>query len=318
MTISTRATLAGGVSLALLAAMHLALPTTAEAIVPAVVLVSDTTLSNSATPKVAAAQCPFGTSVLGGGAVITGAEGEIAIQGGFPTYDPGLGKHLFVAKATEHHLGGTIGSWSLTAFAYCTNTTVALLQHADSAFDSDDIKSVTVECPAGMKVVGMGGEVSSSLDLPLAPLVATVPATTVVFRGVEADPDLTSVTARATEEGGVLGGATGASWKVTAVAACAWAAYFDGLELRENTERGGGSLVFETDSRVEIACSDKSMKVIATAATIDDRDLGQWYLDRFSRYNAFQHYRIVSEAYRNAALGTALVRHGVQAICVDQ
>ena len=304
--------------MALVSLTGLATPSTAEAIVPAVQYVASTTASNSASPKMAIAQCPFGKSILGGAALVSGAEGQVAIQGAFPTYDAGLGKYLFVVKATED-LTGTIGSWSVTAIAYCTSTTVALFEHQSSAFDSTDIKSITVACPAGMKVVGMGGEVSDDIyDSSPAALIGTIPTTAVVFRGFEADDDLTKVTARATEVGGALGGATGSAWKVTAVAACAFEVYFDGLELRRNVEPGGGALAFETDSRVEITCSSKDKQVVAAAASVDDHDQGQWYLDRSSRYNAFQHYRIVGEAYRNPELGIALVKHSVQAICTDK
>jgi hypothetical protein len=313
---STGASIIGLLALSSLAG--LGTPAVAEAIVPVVQYVTSTSVLNSASPKMAIAQCPFGKSVLGGAALVSGAEGQVAIQGAFPTYDAGLGKHLFVVKATED-LTGTVGSWSVTAIAYCTSTTVVLFDHQSSAFDSTDIKSTTVECPAGMKVVGMGGEVSDDIyDSSPAALVGTIPTTAVVFRGFEANDDLTEVTARATEVGGALGGATASAWKVTAVAACAFAAYFDGLELRRNVEAGGGTLAFETDSRVEISCSSKDKQVIAAAGMSDDRDQGQWYLDRFSRYNAFQHYRIVSEAYRNPELGIALVKHGVQAICTDK
>src|SRR5687767_13905329 len=88
-------------TMALASFAGLATPSTAEAIVPAIQYVTSTTALNSASPKMAIAQCPFGKSVLGGAALVTGAEGQVAIQGAFPTYDAGLGKYLFVVKATE-------------------------------------------------------------------------------------------------------------------------------------------------------------------------------------------------------------------------
>jgi hypothetical protein len=303
-----------GAALLLSAIAELATPRAAEAIVPVVTYVTVTTFSDSTSPKRVAAPCPFGWSVLGGGAVVTGAQGEIAIQAAFPIFDAGLGQYLFVVKATED-INGTAAAWSLTAAAYCTSTTVATIVHEESLFDSEPIKSTTVECPNGLKVVGMGGEVSRVMSSDPANVIDTVPDTGVVFRGVEANDDLTHVTARATEYSGALGGAFAGSWKVVAVAACAQPAYFDGLELRKNREIGGGLLISEDESRLEIACSANTKRNIAAAASIDDHDLGQWYLDRLSRYNAF-HTRIVGESYRNSGIG--MVRHAVQTICVDK
>ena len=88
----------------------------------------------------------------------------ILIQAAFPAWDPGLGKSVFVVKAVED-LTGTPDSWSVTASAYCTNTTVPTLVIAESPFDSNPIKSVKAECPNWMKVVGMGGEVSNSVPI---------------------------------------------------------------------------------------------------------------------------------------------------------
>ena len=109
------------------------------------------------------AQCPAGTFIMGGAAEITGGQGQVAIQAAFPTFDAGLASSMFVVKAAES-MTGTTDNWSLTAIAYCTPTTNPTLYEEASPFDSDDVKSVTVMCPEGTKVVGMGGEVSKSAD----------------------------------------------------------------------------------------------------------------------------------------------------------
>ena len=135
---------------------------TAAAAIP-VQYQSNTSAYNSNSPKMVMAECPAGSRVLGGAALIDGGPGHVAIQAAFPTYDLGLNKYVFVVKAAEN-MAGTLESWSVTANAYCTPTITPLYLEEASLFDSDDIKSATVMCPEGMKVVGMGGEVSKSRD----------------------------------------------------------------------------------------------------------------------------------------------------------
>jgi hypothetical protein len=167
-----------------------------------------------------------------------------------------------------------------------------------------------------MKVVGMGGEVSNSAYSEPAALVGNIPTTAVVFQGFKADDDMTEVTARATEVAGALGGGFAAPWKVTAVATCSWQFYFGGLELMSNSELGGGLLPFETESKLYIGCSAKAKRIVAAASTTNDHDMGQWYLHRLSRYNAFQNI-VYGEAYRNPELGTVLMNQTAQVICID-
>jgi len=276
--------------------------------------VEGTTALDSTSPKVAVAECPAGMAVLGGAASINGGEGQVVIQAAFPEYDGAVFKHQFVVKAVEEPADETAKSWSVTAGAYCTSATVPVYQSASSAFNSDPIKTVPVECPEGTKVVGMGGEVSKSDATDPAAIVGSIPAAKVVFQGFEADPDLTMVTARATEVGGPLGGGFSGSWKVTAVAACGYAYAFEGLELRSNVELGGGFLEGETESKLYIGCS-VGKKIIAAASTIEDEAMGQWYLDRFSRNNALRQ-GIYAEAHRNPELGNVLVNQAGYVICV--
>ena len=96
---------------------------------------------------------------------------------------------------------------------------------------------------------------------------------------METDPDLTSVTARATEFAGATGGSVNGPWKVTAIVACAAPLYFPGLELRRNTEIGGGFLESEREVSLAVNCSAKNQKIIAAASRIDDYDLGQWLFE---------------------------------------
>jgi hypothetical protein len=296
--------------LALLTAV--AMPTRADAFIPTVNYVTDTSLYNSSTTKMVYAACAAGEAVLGGSASIKGADGQVNIQAAFPMHDVGLGLYIFVVKATED-ASGTADNWSITAGAYCTPDTMPIYDEASSAFDSTPIKSATIACPANTKVVGMGGEVSIRPTGEVGALFDTIPDALVVFQGFELNDDLTQVTARATELAGALGGVAPQMWRVTAVVACSQPYNFDGLTLLKKREVGGGFLAFETDSSVETSCA-LGQRIIGAGSRVDDHDQGQWYLDRMSRYNAFQS-RVVAEATRNA--GTSLTKQTVYVVCVD-
>jgi hypothetical protein len=297
-------------ALALLTAV--AVPAPAHAFIPTVNYVTATSLSNSSTTKMVYAECPAGEAVLGGSASIKGADGQVNIQAAFPKHDVGLGRYIFVVKATEDATG-TPDNWSITAGAYCTPDTVPLYDEASSAFDSSPIKSVTIACPVNTKVVGMGGEASIRPSGEVAALFDTIPDARVVFQGFELDDDLTQVTARATEVAGALGGIAPQMWKVTAVVACSQPYNFDGLTLMKKRELGGGLLFTETDSSVETSCA-LGKRIIGAGSRVDDHDQGQWYLNRMSRYNAFQN-RVLAEATRNA--GLSLTNQAVYVVCVD-
>ena len=262
----------------------------------------------------ARAECPWYQKVLGGEALISGAgsAGNVAIQGAFPMLDEGLSKWVFVAKAAEEE--GYAGSWSVTAVAYCTTSPdTPLYVHASSAFDSAPVKHVQVECPFPLKVVGMGGEVSKLDGNPLADQ-ASIPSTDLVFHGMEADPDLRKVTAGGIEYGGVLGGAFAGNWKVTAVAACASEAYYEGLEVRSKRVSEGGPLGPD-DSSVMVACSPGKKNIAVAGSMVGDHDMGMWYLHRFSRKGNFD-TEVYGKVYRNS--GASLVRHTISTICVDE
>jgi hypothetical protein len=286
----------------------------AEAFSPAVQFVETVSAYNSVSPKMAIAMCPFGKAVLGGTAVITGQEGQVAIQSAFPKFDIGLARYVFVVKATED-VSGTAGSWSVTAGAYCTNSVVPAYYTQPSGFDSVPIKSVEVTCPEDMRVVGMGAELTTVPGEP-ATLVGTTPPLSVVLKGFSVDTDLTTVTAEATEVGAAIADGWGGNWQVIAVAACAYPVYFDGLELVSAKEGGGGFTKAEIESRVDIGCP-VGKKVIAAGSKNEEHDMGQWYLDRLSRYNAVTN-RIVGEAFRNAELGTVLMTQYLYGICTDK
>jgi len=279
--------------------------------VPAVSFVSATSAFNSASPKVITADCPPGKVVLGGTAEVTGAEGQVLIQSAFPMFNPGAMKLQFVVKA-EADLTGTGKSWSVTAGAYCASGIAVQYVSVGSLLDSNPVKEVPVGCPAGTKVLGMGGQVSTDTSSPV-PTVGDLPPANVVFSGMAVNKDLNTVTARATEEAGALGGSFGGNWAVAAVAACVVEWDVPGVEYRDQMN-SAGLLPTDSKSRVDFECS-AGKRVVSMGSVVDDEAMGQWYQNRFGRYNAFQQ-RMIGETDRDDELGHATVRHYGYMICL--
>ena len=96
---------------------------TAHAVDLAPTLHESTTPASSASPKSARAYCPVGTSLLGGGAQITGAGGQVALITATPVYDPlaapGFQKYFKVLAAEDKN--GTKDPWGLIASVYCSS-----------------------------------------------------------------------------------------------------------------------------------------------------------------------------------------------------
>lgn len=291
----------------------------AEAYSPFISHVQDTTAYNTASPKVARAVCPGGYSVLGGGAVITGAHGQVSIQAAFPTHDDSVWQDVYIVKAAAKE--GATDSWSVTASAYCTPSLSTTKVMAESLFNSTSTKKVTIQCPYPLKVVGMGGELSKQdYDHPTNdPVTVEQPddgaGSGLVFQGFEANAGLTSVTAYGIEEAAALDpdyDYTG-NWKLTAFATCAYEAYFGGLELRTTRAKGGG--LYAPELSLEIACSP-GKKLMAIGDRIEDYAMGEWYLHRFIRLNAFQQTAI-GKTYLSQ-LTNLSVTQTTSILCVDK
>jgi len=104
------------------------------------------------------AVCPPGTSVLGGGADISGGANSVHMSSmlplaGFPD--------SFYATAMEDPRGYS-GAWTLTAWAICgSGVTGWQIVQADVAAEPGAIYAAAVAtCPAGKKVIGVGGAIS--------------------------------------------------------------------------------------------------------------------------------------------------------------
>jgi hypothetical protein len=292
----------------------------AEAFSPAISYVQDTTASNASSPKVARAVCPAGHSVLGGGAVITGGQGHVAVQAAFPTHDDSIWLDVYIVKAAAE--AGTTDSWSVTAAAFCTPSTVTTKMLESSLYDSTAIKTVTVQCPYPLKVVGMGAEVAKqNYEHPTNdPVTIPVPndgtGTGLVFQGFEVSAGLTSVTAYAIEAAAVLMDKaydyTG-DWKLVAFASCALEGYFGGLERRSLRAKGGG--LYDPEHTVSVACSP-GKKLMAIGDRVEDLDMGQWFIHRFFRLNPFQQTAF-GKTYLSQ-LSDLSVRQTTSIICVDK
>jgi len=289
----------------------------AEAFSPAISYVQDVTAYNASLWKVARAVCPFGQSVVGGGAVITGGQGQVAIQAAFPTHDDSLGQDVYIVKAAAFE--DSTDSWSVTAAAYCTPSTVTTKVLQPTLFDSTAIKSVTIACPYPLKVVGMGGEVSKQdYDHPTNdPETVPIPGkrSGVVFQGFDVNASLTAVTAYAVEEAAALDpdyDYTG-DWKLVAFATCASESYFGGLERRSLRVTGGD--IYDPELTVNISCSP-GKKLMAIGDRVADYDMGEWFIHRAFRLNPFQQ-TAVGKAYLNPG-GDIRATETTSILCVDK
>ena len=108
--------------------------------------------------KWAQAVCPPDTNVLGGGADVSGGANSVHVSSmlplaGFPD--------SFYATAMEDPRGYS-GAWTLSAWAVCgSGVTGWQIVQADVPAEPDSTYAAAVAtCPAGKKVIGVGGAVS--------------------------------------------------------------------------------------------------------------------------------------------------------------
>jgi hypothetical protein len=166
---------------------------------PGLELVTAASASNS-TDKSVVATCPSGKRLLGNGAEITGAAGEVLLDGQLPN-----DARTAVTVNAREDQSGTAADWSLTAYAICAAPQVGLERvRVTGASDSTAHKLVTAPCPAGTSVVGVGGTINS-------------PNGQVVLDGLYPDSGLTSAKIDAVEDAD----GNSANWSLTAYAMCA-------------------------------------------------------------------------------------------------
>src|SRR6185503_1050634 len=134
------------------------------------------------------------------GAEITGAAGQVLLDG----LPPNAGLTAVTVNALEDQTG-TSATWSVTAYAVCSNPVDGLERTAaTSVSNSTGSRLVTASCSPGKSVIGAGGTINSSNGQ-------------VVLDALFPQPDLTGATIAAFEDDTGLPG----NWSVTAVAICA-------------------------------------------------------------------------------------------------
>lgn len=107
--------------------------------------------------KGARAICPTGKRLLGAGAEINSANGQVLLED--IRLDSGL--RSVTTRAVEDQNGNT-ANWSLSAYAICSQPVAGLeLVSRGGALDSSDSKALEAPCPAGKQVTGFGGDINS-------------------------------------------------------------------------------------------------------------------------------------------------------------
>jgi hypothetical protein len=172
------------------------------AAIPGLGNVTVATVVDSSVFKSAIAPCPAGQRIIGGGARVTLATGEVSITRMAPT----ASADGYEAQAYED-FDGFAGNWGLIITAVCAPTPPGYtIVTAASPMASPATASVTATCPAGRQVLGTGGSVFPGRGVVL--LTASIPSPAV---------GPTSVTVTGAE----IAGGYGSTWNVQAWAICA-------------------------------------------------------------------------------------------------
>src|SRR5262245_520637 len=178
----------------------------AQALPGDTVRVSSTSASNSTSEKTATATCPAGKQLVGAGAILNNAGSRVVIDSIVPNGSPNSAPTAVTVKALEDEIG-TAASWSVTAYAVCTQLAITdvVRVSATSAVNSNSTRAAIATCPSGSRtLLGSGFDVvSGGGEANLNDLI----------------PDLAGdgrVTVRAHEDSTGLAG----NWSLTAYAIC--------------------------------------------------------------------------------------------------
>jgi hypothetical protein len=155
--------------------------------------------SDSASPKSLSTSCPAGKVVTGAGGDVSTGNGEVV----FDDLTPSADLKSVTVKGVEDQ-NGLAGNWAAAVQPICAYPLGGMQRvAATSPLDSSN-KSVTVTCPAGKKVVGMGSDINAGNGQ-------------VGVDDFRPSTDLTSVTVQALEDQDGQAG----PWNVTVYAICA-------------------------------------------------------------------------------------------------
>jgi hypothetical protein len=120
--------------------------------------VTDPDVPDSNDHKVAGAPCPAGKRVVGAGGAATGSPGQHAITALVPD---AAGQELRQVNAVaDEDQAGDDARWSLTAVAICADPLPGLTRESGRSPTDSDNKSAVARCPAGLQVVGVGGDIT--------------------------------------------------------------------------------------------------------------------------------------------------------------
>jgi hypothetical protein len=127
----------------------------AEETVTGLTVVShDTGGFNSPGSKTITANCPPGQKVFGPGGTVDLGYGEVVLDEFVPSAD----LTSVTVQALEH--GNSSLNWDVTAYAVCADPVDYMLRvFDDSPQNTSSPKNVTVSCPPGLKVYGIGAEI---------------------------------------------------------------------------------------------------------------------------------------------------------------
>jgi hypothetical protein len=202
----SRLLLAGAMLLAVVAAqLATAAPAAAS---PGLVFRSGVSAEDSAPTKEAAAVCPTGTRVIGGGGFIEG--GDRRVQ--FTRLQASGSFDSFYAGAIE--VGSYLEDWSVHAYAICADQPAGLEYRSfNTGSNSDSVKTATATCTGSKKVISAGARIINGDGQ-------------VMLDDMAPNGALTSVTATAYEDDTTYSG----NWSLYAYAVCANP--LPGLELR--------------------------------------------------------------------------------------
>jgi hypothetical protein len=163
--------------------------------------VTASTATNDVDGKSVTASCPAGTRLTGAAGRINGGFGNVVMDDLRPVGNPATSVTVTGFEVNPDT------SWSATAFALCANPLVGQVTVTAISASNSSNKSITVSCPAGRKVTGLGGEIAGASG-------------EVVINAYRPNELLSAVTVTAVEALDLDGAFTG-TWTVRAYAVCA-------------------------------------------------------------------------------------------------
>ncbi|TDD58898.1 hypothetical protein E1263_17090 [Kribbella antibiotica] len=168
------------VSAAALLTTALAATLPAQAAVPDLQLVTQTTGPASTATQHGTAQCPMTSNILGAGGEVTGGRGQTSLS----TYTQ-IEREWGSTQADED-ADGTTADWGLTSYAICTSGPHRESLSQFSPYNSSSEKLLTVACPAGTVTTSAGAAASDGGSLVLDDAIPSADLTTVTVDVFEA------------------------------------------------------------------------------------------------------------------------------------